>query len=269
MTINGRLGMEPERKADIAIIVTCHNYGRYLRQCLRSIEAQVLKPATVLVVDDASTDETEAVARQFRDVEYHRVGFQNANRSRNFGFAQVSAEWVVFFDADNFMAPEFLDALHAAARPGLDFVYCDRTNFTEGDGSWHPEPEGVRISGPFEPARLRRGNYVDLAALLRASSFPGFDESLRRYQDWDLWLNVVQRHRGCGHYVPRPLYAYRIHDASISRKESDDRAIWSVRRKYGLGLYFRLPVIKDVRWLFCVLRKLKRTALRRCRQTRH
>lgn len=269
MTINGRLGMEPERKADIAIIVTCHNYGRYLRQCLRSIEAQVLKPATVLVVDDASTDETEAVARQFPDVEYHRVGFQNANRSRNFGFAQVSGEWVVFFDADNFMAPEFLDALHAAARPGLDFVYCDRVNFTEGDGSWHPEPEGVRISGPFEPARLRESNYVDLAALLRASSFPGFDESLRRYQDWDLWLNVVLRHRGCGHYVPRPLYAYRIHDASISRKESDDRAIWSVRRKYGLGLYFRLPVIKDVRWLFCVLRKLKRTALRRCRQTRH
>ena len=252
--------MSPERKADIAVIVTCHNYGRYLRQCLHSIESQLLKPASVLVVDDASTDETDAVARQFPEMDYRRVEFLNGNKSRNFGFNHVSAEWVVFFDADNYMSPEFLDVLHGAAlaRPGLDFVYCDRINFTDGDGSWYPEPDGVRKSGPFQPDRLRKGNYVDVASLLRAGSFPGFDESLRRYQDWDLWLNVVLRRHGCGHYVPKPLYYYRIHGANISRRESDDRAVWRVRRKYRLGFYFRLPVIRDARWLFCVLRKLKR-----------
>ena len=252
--------MNPERKADIAVIVTCHNYGRYLRQCLHSIESQLLKPASVLVVDDASTDETDDVARQFPGMDYRRVDFLNGNKSRNFGFNHVSAEWVVFFDADNYMSPQFLDVLYGAAlaRPGLDFVYCDRVNFPDGDGSWYPEPDGVRKSGPFQPDRLRKGNYVDVASLLRAGSFPGFDESLRRYQDWDLWLNVVLRRRGCGHYVPKPLYYYRIHDANISRRESDDRAVWRVRRKYRLGLYFRLPVIRDARWLFCVLRKLKR-----------
>ena len=260
MTSTGRVRMKPVRKANIAVIVTCHNYGRYLQQCLHSIESQVLKPASVLVVDDASTDETEAVVRQFPEVEYRRVEFLNGNRSRNFGFTQVTAEWVVFFDADNYMAPEFLDKLYGAsrARPGLDFVYCDRINFTDGDGSWYPEREGVWKSGPFQPERLRQGNYVDLASLLRAGCFPGFDESLRRYQDWDLWLNVVLRQGGRGFYVPQPLFFYRIHGANVSRKESDDRAVWSVRRKYGLGLYFNLPLIKDVRWLFCILRKIKR-----------
>ncbi len=259
--------MEPKRKADIAVIVTCHNYGRYLRQCLRSIENQVLKPASVLVVDDASTDETGEVARQFPEMEYRRVEFLNANRSRNYGFTQVSAEWVVFFDADNYMSPGFLDELYVAARthPDLDFVYCDRVNFTDGDGSWHPEPDGIRKSGPFQPDRLRRGNYVDIASLLRSGSFPGFDESLLRYQDWDLWLNVVLRRQGCGHYVPKPLFYYRIHDANISRRESDDRAVWCVRRKYRLGLYFNLPLVRDACWLFCALRKLKRTAFGRSR----
>lgn len=259
--------MNPERKADIAVIVTCHNYGRYLSQCLHSIESQLLKPASVLVVDDASADETEAVARQFTDVDYRRVEFLNANRSRNFGFTQVSAEWVVFFDADNYMAPGFLDELYEAtrARPVPDFVYCDRINFTDGDGSWHPDPDGVRKSGPFQPDRLRKGNYVDIASLLRSGSFPGFDESLRRYQDWDLWLNVVLRRQGCGHYVPKPLFYYRIHDTNISRRVSDDRAVWCVRRKYRLGLYFNLPLVRDARWLFCVLRKLKRTVFGRSR----
>ncbi|MCE2438518.1 MAG: glycosyltransferase family 2 protein, partial [Candidatus Latescibacteria bacterium] len=60
--------MNPDRKADIAVIVTCHNYGRYLWQCLNSIQRQLLKPASVLIVDDASTDETEAVARQFPEM---------------------------------------------------------------------------------------------------------------------------------------------------------------------------------------------------------
>ncbi|MDE2998186.1 MAG: glycosyltransferase family 2 protein [Gemmatimonadota bacterium] len=259
--------MEPKRKADIAVIVTCHNYGRYLRQCLRSIETQVLKPAFVLVVDDASTDETGEVARQFPEMEYRRVEFQNGNRSRNYGFNHVSAEWVVFFDADNYMSPEFLDVLHGAARsrPGIDFVYCDRINFTHGDGSWHHEPDGVRKSGPFQPERLRKGNYVDVASLLRSDRFPGFDESIRRYQDWDLWLNIVLRQHGRGHYVPKPLYFYRIHDANISRRESDDRAVWRVRRKYRLGVYFNLPLVRDARWLFCVLRRLKRTVFGRGR----
>ena len=259
--------MNPDRKADIAVIVTCHNYGRYLWQCLNSIQRQLLKPASVLVVDDASTDETEAVARQFPEMDYRRVEFLNGNRSRNFGFNQVSAEWVVFFDADNYMSPEFLDVLHEAsrARPGIDFVYCDRVNFTDGDGSWYSEPDGVRESGPFQPDRLRKGNFVDLASLLRAGSFPGFDESLRRYQDWDLWLNIVVKRHGCGHYVPKPLYFYRIHGANISRKESDDRAVWCVRRKYRLGFYFNLPLVRDACRLFCVLRKLKRIVFGRSR----
>ena len=58
-------------------------------------------------------------------------------------------------------------------------------------------PQGEReVSGPFDVRRLRAGNYIDLAALIRADSFPGFDPAVRRYQDWDLWLNIALKQGG-------------------------------------------------------------------------
>lgn len=245
--------------ADIAVVVTCHNYGRYLEQCLHSVLSQTLRPRQVLVVDDASLDETGEVARRFPEVAYCRVAFRNGNRARNFGFSRVSSEWVVFFDADNYMAPGFLEALCGAARAddGVDFVYCDRVNVGEGDVSWYPEPMGVWRSRPFDPALLKEYNYIDLASLLRASRFPGFDESLRRYQDWDLWLNLVLRQGGRGRYVDRPLFYYRVHGASVSRREDRDRAVWQIRRKYRLGPFFSIPIARDLFGVYRLLRRVK------------
>ncbi|MDA0745281.1 MAG: glycosyltransferase family 2 protein [bacterium] len=243
--------------ADIAVIVTAHNYGRYLEACLRSVVSQTLPPQTVLVVDDASTDDTASVVEKFPEVQYYRVDFRNANRARNFGFSKVSAEWVVFFDADNYMAPGFLEALYEAADETLDFVYCDRINFAEGDVSWYPEAMGVWCSGPFNPDRLKRANYIDLASLVRSRSFPGFDGSLRRYQDWDLWLNLVLNQGGKGRHVAQSLFFYRVHGASISRTEDRDRARWQIGCKYRNGAFFSIPLLRDLFWLYRLLRRFR------------
>jgi hypothetical protein len=106
---------------------------------------------------------------------------------------------------------------------------------------------------------LRERNYIDLASLLRARCFPGFDEALRRCQDWDLWLNIVLNQRGRGRYVAEPLFYYRVHGASVSRREDRDRAVWTIRRKYRLGLFSSLPVVRDAFWLYRFLGWLKRS----------
>ena len=253
--------MPPGATADIAVIITSHNYGRYLGTCLCSVDSQTLRPKEILVVDDASTDGTEAVVRQFPEARYYRVAFQNANRARNFGFSKMSSELVVFFDADNYMEPHFLETFYGGldADGAVDFVYCDRINFGEGDVSWYPESMGRWRARPFDSVLLRERNYIDLASLLRARCFPGFDEALRRCQDWDLWLNIVLNQRGRGRYVAEPLFYYRVHGASVSRREDRDRAVWTIRRKYRLGLFSSLPVVRDAFWLYRFLGWLKRS----------
>lgn len=243
--------------ADIAVIVTTHNYGRFLKVCLDSILSQTLRPSQVLVIDDCSSDGTHSMLRDHPDVSYHQVQFENGNRARNFGFSKTNAEWVVFFDADNYMAPDFLKHLYASVSDNLSFVYCDRVNFADGDVSWYPDPMGVWLSRGFNAEDLKRGNYVDLASLIRAESFPGFDESLRRCQDWDLWLNLVLNRNGVGHYVNEALFYYRIHGESITRREDRDRAVWQIKRKYGLGLFSRIPLLRDAYFMFRILKTIK------------
>ena len=240
--------------ADIGVVITAHNYGHYLAACLESVLSQTLLPRQVVVVDDASEDNAADVVASFSDVQYCRVDFRNGNRARNFGFLKVSTPYVAFFDADNVMRPRFLYVLYSALQevPHATYAYGDRIVFADGDLQ-----QGEReVSGPFDVRRLRVGNYIDLAALIRADRFPGFDPAVRRYQDWDLWLNIALKQGGIGQYVPEALYYYRVHAQSVSQREDRDRAMWRIRRKYRLG-WGALPLLRHSFRLYQFARKTK------------
>ena len=241
-------------RADIGVVITTHNYGHYLAACLESVLSQTLLPRQVLVIDDASEDNAADVVASFSDVQYCRVDFRNGNRARNFGFLKISTPYVAFFDADNVMMPRFLEVLYSALEEvsHAAYAYGDRIVFADGDLQ-----QGDReVSGPFDVRRLRAGNYIDLAALIRADSFPGFDPVVRRYQDWDLWLNIALKQGGIGQYVPETLYYYRVHPHSVSQREDRDRAMWRIRRKYHLG-WGALPLLRHSFKLYQFARKTK------------
>ena len=241
-------------RADIGVVITTHNYGHYLAACLESVLSQTLLPREVVVVDDAGEDNAADVVASFSDVQYCRVDFRNGNRARNFGFLKVSTSYVAFFDADNVMMPRFLEVLYGAlqAVPHATYAYGDRIVFADGDLQ-----QGEReVSGPFDMRRLRAGNYIDLAALIRSDKFPGFDPAVRRYQDWDLWLNIALKQGGIGQYVPEALFYYRVHPHSISQREDRDRAVWRIRRKYRLG-WGALPLLRHSFKLYQLARKTK------------
>ena len=241
-------------RSDIGVVITTHNYGHYLSACLESVLSQTLLPRQVVVVDDAGEDNAADVVAAFSDVAYCRVNFRNGNRARNFGFLKISTSYVAFFDADNVMMPRFLDVLYGALQevPHATFAYGDRIVFADDDTQ-----QGEReVSGPFDVRRLRAGNYIDLAALIRSDRFPGFDPAVRRYQDWDLWLNIALKQGGIGQYVPEPLFYYRVHPHSVSQREDRDRAMWGIRRKYHLG-WGALPLLRHSFRLYQFARKTK------------
>ena len=241
-------------RSDIGVVITTHNYGHYLAACLESVLSQTLLPREVVVVDDAGEDNAADVVASFSGVQYCRVDFRNGNRARNFGFLKVSTSYVAFFDADNVMMPRFLEVLYGAlqAVPHATYAYGDRIVFADGDLQ-----QGEReVSGPFDVRRLRAGNYIDLASLIRSDRFPGFDPAVRRYQDWDLWLNIALKQGGIGQYVPEALFYYRVHPHSISQREDRDRAVWHIRRKYRLG-WGALPLLRHSFRLYQLVRRTK------------
>lgn len=226
-------------KPKISIIIPSHNYGHYLGQCLTSVSSQTLKPSEVLVIDDASEDDTSKVVQKFPEAKYYKVNLKNGNKTRNFGFEKSSGDYLVFFDADNYMRRNFLENLYEvlSGDPEAAFAYCDRYNVPVGDMSWHSLGPGLWRSRSFHPNLLMLNNYIDLASLIRREFFPGFDEDLKRLQDWDLWLSIVIDMEGRGVYVPEPLFFYRIHEDSVTGREDLEQAHAYIFRKYGRKLF--------------------------------
>lgn len=193
------------------VIIPVYNHAESLGECLSSLYKQTLRPDHVVIVDDGSTDNPEPVARAGQDrlpITFVRQENRGAAAARNRGFnlchsgaSQSEAiessqgDFVIFLDADITLRPDCLEKMKQALEehPEASYAY---SSFKFG---WK-----TFACGPFDPERLLQMPYIMTTSLIRAKDFPGFDESLKKFQDWDLWLTMLE-HGKIGVWVPDVL----------------------------------------------------------------
>ena len=196
--------------SDISVIIPAYQHADILGACLESVLNQTLKPKEIMVVDDGSTDNTQEVLDMFvrrrstgRPVgttpilKIHKKENQgNPNPTRNKGFELSSGSYVIFLDADVVMKPDMLEKLYGAleSNPEAGFAY---SSFKFGWKKFN--------SFPYDADRLKKMNYIHTSALIRRDAFPGFDENIKRFQDWDLWLTMLENGYE-GVFVPEELF---------------------------------------------------------------
>lgn len=184
-------------KQTISVIVPTYQHASTLAQCLDSVFAQLRLADEIIVVDDGSTDNTKKILETFQDrIQVITQSNQGAPAARNNGFKQSKGTLVIFCDADVNMQQNMLSELEQALEehPEAAFAY---SGFKWGWKSF--------TSFPFDGNRLKRMNYIHTSALIRKEAFPNFDESLKRFQDWDLWLTILDR-GGKGVLVQQELF---------------------------------------------------------------
>ena len=172
------------------------------------------------MVDDGSTDDTRAVAvaadprvRVVRNSE--PIGVSAA---RNRGVAAARAQWVAFCDDDDLWSPDKLvRQLEAAEHAGRDWAYAGDVNVDDTlrvlSGGPPPDPDAVVALLPrWNPLSSGGSNVIVRSRLLAAVG--GFDPSLRRTEDWDLWIRVART--GPPAWVCEPLVAYRFHAGNVA-----------------------------------------------------
>lgn len=175
----------PARAAPVAVVITSHNKGAVLDEALTCLSAQTLKPHAIVVVDDASTDDPEAIAAA-HGVGFSRVEYRSPARARNHGAYMTAADYLCFFDADDLLDDDFLEAHLAVleARPTAGFAFGRIREFGERQRLW---PKQV-----WDHDLLRRWNYVPAASVVRTSAFRqvGGYPDLDGAEDWGLWLRL-------------------------------------------------------------------------------
>ncbi|MCW8138146.1 MAG: glycosyltransferase, partial [Planctomycetota bacterium] len=164
-------------------------------------------------------------------------GEAGACRKRNAGFARVRTPYVFFCDDDVELAPDALARLLRAleAQPAAGYAYCSYEGLVTPPAT-HPLGERfTHVARPFDAAALRRRNLASTMSLLRANLVPGFDEGLRRLQDWDLWLTLLDRGVE-GVAVPEVLFTAHYLDQGITASVDGDEARAAVAARHDLDV---------------------------------
>lgn len=208
-------------------MIPTYNYAQYLGSCIRSVLEQTQSPFEVLIVDDASTDETEEVAREFGDaVRYlrHDVNLGPA-AAQNTGARNAGGELLAFLGADDQMNPDNLlikmDRWVQHARLGVLF---SNVEYVDSDGAPRGFPPPITHSRLIERSELLRclisqNPFHASSAVVDRRVFEevgGFDEQLHHGEDWDMWLKIAARYSAF--YEARPLIRQRVHTQSLTRQ---------------------------------------------------
>lgn len=236
--------------ADVSVVIPTRNRRELLRSAIRSVLAQREVTVEVVVVDDGSSDGTEAMVAAFGDARISVVRDPSPlgeSGARNRGIDEARGPWIAFLDDDDLWAPDKLALqLTVLRETSSEWVYggdvlVDR-ELNVLSGSPPPAPAWVaeRLVR-FNSIPSGASNVVASAALLHRVG--SFDPSLRRTADWDLWLRLLRA--GPPAAVPKPLVANRIHGGNVS---SDMGALFA--ELDVIASRHRIPVdrAKHFRW---------------------
>ncbi len=195
--------------ATVAVIIPCHNYARYLGKAIESVIRQSYPIAEIIVVDDASTDETREVALSYAldGVQYIRGDWRSVGKARNAGLRATTSQYLIFLDADDLLHVDYvrtgLDAFNGHPQAG---IAC--SNYQSfGRFMFYRHTPDVAGMGEFEMVNpIHAGSMIRRQALLQAG---GWSEKPGQHNDWVTWRRILQS----GWTVVRSegLYYYRLH----------------------------------------------------------
>ena len=208
---------------DVSVVIPTYNRAGLLPRAMDSALAQTYDDLELVVVDDGSTDDTEAVVRGYDDPRVRYVAHETnrgANVARNTGIEAAEGEYVAFLDSDDEWLPRKIERqVDRVGESTWVGAYCGAETRTEGVGAElrasvasmlaraDEAPEyrgGTRLVGEILADNVQPGAGSTL--LVRtdvARAIGGFDEALDRFQDPEFVLRVLGE--GPLTYVDEPL----------------------------------------------------------------
>lgn len=222
---------------NVSIIVPTYNREKLLPQTMNSLLNQSYDDFEVIVVDDASTDETRNVLQEYvlkdgRIKVFYLEKNSGVSAARNRGLDNALGRYVAFVDSDDLVHPRWLEKLIAQSQslPPKNLVYCGTVRASQTNNLFDDEySENWNSYGLVHPAFAKsdgesfldyyvfRGQHLLLGSTLWSRDLIGdhrFDETLRIREDSDFIWSATLNSSPSTAFVRENLFLHRVHDSA-------------------------------------------------------
>lgn len=190
----------------VSILLAVYNGGAYIEEAIESILAQEDSNWELIIVNNGSTDNTQAIIERYAAADSRIFAFdikeKGKNKAYNFAFNQSSGDIICFFAADDKLATESIGKRSSVIKAKNDYSTCCLKTFSEDK-----DRDGVVF-----PKKMTNPNYsggsIMFSRGLASKIFP-IPESL---PNEDTWTSLHLRAFGTNQHLPEALYFYRIHN---------------------------------------------------------
>lgn len=201
----------------VSIIMPSWNTGRFIAESIQSVINQTYQKWELLIVDDCSTDNTDAVVTSFTDERiryFHNDHNSGAALTRNYALREAQGEWIAFLDSDDLWLPKKLEKqLNFMNRNGYVFSYHEYVKIDE-----ESRPLNVYVSGPDTVTKRKMYHYGYPGCLTFMYSAKALGliqiKDIKKNNDYAILLQLCKK-ANC-YLLKENLAQYRIRKKSIS-----------------------------------------------------
>jgi glycosyltransferase involved in cell wall biosynthesis len=253
--------------ASISVVIPCFNSAATIERALRSVEHQTTKPHEVLVVDDASSDNTVSIIEQYARTSSLniRVVKQSVNGgpsvARNAAWNVAAGEFIAFLDADDQWHPQKLELQLSAMLASPTCVMSFHDHLFGSSEQFESLPFAPITSQATLRNYLLRNRSATPTVMLRTSITERFQSTKRYAEDYLLWMTIIASHGSALHihatlaHCSNPGYGGSGQSGRLWKMERSELSgalslptlvavsIWSIT-KYLLRLFdtFLIPI---------------------------
>lgn len=235
-----------------SIIMPTYNRAFCIEQAIDSVLAQTYQGFELIIIDDASSDNTQNLinSKYYHEISSGKIIYHRLNKNsgvcvaRNYGLGLAHNNWITYCDTDNKMLSNHLEEFKNAiiANPGTNAFYAKIKH----------RNSGIEIGQPFLRKDLEKSNFIDMGVFCHnrdlVSKYGGFDTNLHRLVDWDLILTYTKDNTPG--FIDMVLLDYNDDNSFARISNSEELFIEQIKRKHNIKFKSNR---KYPYWLGCVI----------------
>ena len=208
-----------------SVVIPTFNRASLLSIAIESVLAQSISDWELIIVDNHSNDQTQALIEQIDDdrIKFFKVqNFGSISKSRNLGITRALGEWIAFLDSDDWWASNKLEVCLSNINENVDFIYHDLE--VESQPFFRRNLVCRQLKSPIFVDLMLNGNPIAASSVVARKSLfnqiNGMDESIEMVTtaDFNTWLKMSLISENFIR-IPKFLGHYRFHDNNLSNDQ--------------------------------------------------